>query len=42
MLSEPFSVENHLLTPTMKCARHAIRQRYQNVLKKLFASGELD
>nr|VZI06617.1 unnamed protein product [Spirometra erinaceieuropaei] len=42
LLHEPFSVENHLLTPTMKCARHVIRQRYQNELQKLFVSGELD
>lgn len=42
LIHESFSVENRLLTPIMKCARHAIRQRYQNELQKLFTSGELD
>eukprot|EP00108_Taenia_solium_P003835 TsM_001230000 transcript=TsM_001230000 gene=TsM_001230000 len=42
LIPEAFSVENRLLTPTMKCARHAIRQRYQEDLLQLFARKELD
>jgi len=42
LISEPFSVENRLLTPTMKCARHSIRSRYQAELAELFASKKLD
>ncbi|KAM7542178.1 hypothetical protein Aperf_G00000007185 [Anoplocephala perfoliata] len=42
LIPEAFSVENRLLTPTMKCARHAIRQRYQADLQQLFARKELD
>ncbi|CDS39556.1 long chain fatty acid coenzyme A ligase 1 [Echinococcus multilocularis] len=42
LVPEAFSLENRLLTPTMKCARHAIRQRYQEDLLQLFARKELD
>ncbi|VDM16424.1 unnamed protein product [Hydatigera taeniaeformis] len=42
LIPEEFSLENCLLTPTMKCARHAIRRRYQEDLLHLFAQKELD
>nr|CDS33499.1 transformer 2 protein [Hymenolepis microstoma] len=42
LIPEEFTLENRLLTPTLKCARHAIRKRYQEELKQLYARKELD
>ncbi|VDL18316.1 unnamed protein product [Hymenolepis diminuta] len=42
LIPDAFTMENRLLTPTLKCARHAIRQRYQEELKQLYARKELD
>ncbi len=42
LIPEEFSLENRLLTPTMKCARHVIRKHYQEELRQLFARKELD
>ncbi|MEO3431073.1 long-chain fatty acid--CoA ligase [Pelagibius sp. CAU 1746] len=36
VLSEPFSVENGMMTPTMKIRRHKIRDAYGEVLKNLY------
>nr|CDS33500.1 long chain fatty acid coenzyme A ligase 5 [Hymenolepis microstoma] len=41
LVPEAFSLENRLLTPTLKCARHAIRRRYQGELKELYSRNEL-
>ncbi len=36
VLSEPFSVENGMMTPTMKIRRHKIRDAYGEVLENLY------
>jgi len=36
---EPFTVENGLLTPTLKAKRPQLRQKYQEVMKQLYKSG---
>jgi long-chain acyl-CoA synthetase len=36
LVGEPFSVDNGLLTPTMKIRRHAIRQAYGRVIDALY------
>ncbi len=35
--SEPFSVDNHMMTPTMKIRRHKIKEAYREVLDGLYA-----
>jgi long-chain acyl-CoA synthetase len=37
VLAEPMTVENGLLTPTMKVKRHVVRERYARVIERLFA-----
>lgn len=36
LLSEPFSIENEQMTPTLKVRRHIILERYGEQLKKLY------
>lgn len=36
---EPFSVDNEMMTPTLKIRRHVIRQRYGERLEKLYEGG---
>jgi len=36
---EPFTVENGLLTPTLKAKRPQLRQKYKEVMKQLYKSG---
>lgn len=35
LLSEPFSIENDLLTPSFKVKRYAVQKKYENELKQL-------
>uniref|UniRef100_A0A5K3G5E0 AMP-binding_C domain-containing protein n=1 Tax=Mesocestoides corti TaxID=53468 RepID=A0A5K3G5E0_MESCO len=42
LVPEAFTLENRLLTPTMKCARHAVRKQYHEDLQDLFARKELE
>ena len=35
---EPFSLENQMLTPSIKIRRHIIRQQYQDRLDALYKS----
>ncbi|KAM3175246.1 hypothetical protein ACTXT7_008895 [Hymenolepis weldensis] len=42
LIPKAFSLENRLLTPTLKCARHAIQRRYQEELRQLYDRKELD
>ena len=35
-IDEPFSIENNLMTPTMKVRRHEVQKKYQNKIDQLF------
>ena len=35
-IDEPFSIENNLMTPTMKVRRHEVQIKYQNQIDQLF------
>ncbi len=35
-IDEPFSIENKLMTPTMKVRRHEVQKKYQNQIDQLF------
>ena len=35
-IDEPFSIENNLMTPTMKIRRHEVQKKYQNQIDQLF------
>ena len=35
-IDEPFSIENNLMTPTMKVRRHEVQKKYQNQINQLF------
>ena len=35
-IDEPFSIENNLMTPTMKVRRHEVQKKYQNQIDQLF------
>ena len=36
IIDEPFSIENNLMTPTMKVRRHEVQKKYQNQIDQLF------
>jgi long-chain acyl-CoA synthetase len=38
--SEPFSLANDLLTPTMKLKRQEARERYRSIIDELYAQVE--
>lgn len=40
ILPEPFSIENGLLTPTLKLRRHLIVRAYQDEIEQLYAAGK--
>ena len=35
-IDEPFSIENNLMTPTMKVRGHEVQKKYQNQIDQLF------
>ena len=35
-IDEPFTIENNLMTPTMKVRRHEVQKKYQNQIDQLF------
>ena len=37
VIGEPFSTENGMLTVSLKIRRHKIRERYGDLLEKLYA-----
>ena len=36
LIDEPFTIENNLMTPTMKVRRHEVQKKYQNQIDQLF------
>jgi len=36
IINEPFSIENNLMTPTMKVRRHEVQKKYSEVINQLF------
>jgi long-subunit acyl-CoA synthetase (AMP-forming) len=40
VVKTPWSVENGLLTPTMKVKRHELNRRYQHLFEEWYAKGE--
>ena len=36
IIDEPFSIENNLMTPTMKVRRHEVQKKYSEVINQLF------
>ncbi len=41
VVPEPFTVENSLMTPTMKIRRRAVYQKYQKLLEALYTAEEI-
>ena len=39
VLPAPFTVENGMMTPTLKIRRHAIREHYRELLGALYGAG---
>ena len=39
LLVEPFSIENELLTPTMKLKRNVAKKQYEEVIGQMYAAG---
>ena len=37
---EPFSIENDLLTPTMKIKRHIAKRRYADVISSMYETNK--
>lgn len=40
ILDEPFTVENGLMTPTLKVKRKAVEQRYKDVIDSMYLDGD--
>ena len=36
IIDEPFTIENNLMTPTMKVRRHEVQKKYYNIINQLF------
>ena len=36
IINEPFSIENNLMTPTMKVRRHEVQKKYSEIINQLF------
>jgi long-chain acyl-CoA synthetase len=39
LLSEPFSIENNMLTPTLKLKRRVVADRYRDLVERLYAGA---
>ena len=35
-IDEPFTIDNNLMTPTMKVRRHEVQKKYSEIIKQLF------
>lgn len=42
LILEPFSVENDLLTPTMKLKRHQAKKGYEGLINKMYSEKVID
>ena len=36
IIDEPFTIENNLMTPTMKVRRHEVEKKYSEVINGMF------
>ena len=36
IIEEPFTIENNLMTPTMKVRRHEVEKKYSEVINGMF------
>ena len=36
IIDDPFTIENNLMTPTMKVRRHEVQKKYSNIINQLF------
>jgi len=41
LLSEPLTIENDELTPTMKVKRHVVSDRYRALIEEMYAQGDI-
>ncbi|GIX17417.1 MAG: AMP-dependent synthetase [Rhodothalassiaceae bacterium] len=39
LLAEPFTIENGMMTPTLKVRRHKVRERYGELIESLYGGG---